>query len=128
MHETTILPQFSDSDALGHINYQATVRWFEAGRLPIYMLVAPDLRRATRFLAMVHMDVDYAHEMLLVDPVTVRTRIEKIGHSSFDVVQEAFQGDRRCSSGRVVLVYYNMTTRRAEPLPDDLREQLQRFQ
>ncbi|HBT77793.1 MAG TPA: thioesterase [Planctomycetaceae bacterium] len=127
MLETTILPQFSDSDALGHINYQATVRWFETGRLPIYRIFVGDFEIADRFLAMVRMEVDYAGEMRLGSEVTVRTRITEIGRSSFHVRQEAFQQGRCCSSGHVVLVHYDLTTRKAIPITDELRESLRRF-
>lgn len=131
MLEMTLTPQFSDTDALGHINYQAIVRWFEAGRLPIYREVTPelgDLSKAGRFLAMVHMEIDYRNEMRLGKDILIRTGITRIGGSSFDVKQEARQEERCCGTGRVVLVHYDLETRKALPLTGELREKLERFQ
>jgi acyl-CoA thioester hydrolase len=127
MLELTITPQFSDTDILGHINYQATVRWFEMGRSLVYRAISPDFPNTTHFLVMVHMGVDYSHEMLLVDDVVVKTRVTKIGRCSFDVEQEAIQNGELCSTGRVVLVYYNLKTRKAEPLPENVKEQICKF-
>jgi acyl-CoA thioester hydrolase len=132
MLEVTILPQFSDTDALGHANYQASVRWFEVGRMPIYKLFAPEFTRIVRqrhgiFLVMVHFEIDYHNETLLDYEITVRTWLTKIGRSSFHVEQELLQQGVRCSTGRVVLVCYDLATRKSVPIPDEVRKQLERW-
>jgi acyl-CoA thioester hydrolase len=129
--ETEIQPQFSDSDAIGHGNYQATVRWFEVGRRPIYQMFAPDFEVVRHhqglFLVMVNMNIDYIAETLIGKPLTVKTWVPKIGNCSFHVEQETHQDGVLCSRGHFILVCYNFTTKKSHPIPPAVRSELEQF-
>ncbi|MDR3234079.1 MAG: acyl-CoA thioesterase [Planctomycetaceae bacterium] len=129
--ETEIQPQFSDSDALGHSNYQATVRWFEIGRRPVYQLFAPDFEVVRHhqglFLVMASMQVDYIAETLIGKVLTVNTWVPHIGKSSFHVEQESYQDGILCSKGHLVLVCYNFTTKKSNPIPAAVRSELEQW-
>jgi acyl-CoA thioester hydrolase len=129
-HKITVLPQFSDSDILGHANFQATVRWFEAGRRTIYRLFDSNktIRRGEgTCVVMVHMEIDYAHETQLDDEVTIQTWISRIGNSSFTIEQESLQNGTSRSTGRFVLVCCDVKTRKAIPISQNIREKLQNW-
>ena len=38
-----LMPRFSETDVLGHINNTALPVWFEAARVPIFKIFTPDL-------------------------------------------------------------------------------------
>ena len=43
MFSETLMPRFSETDALGHINNTALPVWFEAARTPFFRFFTPDL-------------------------------------------------------------------------------------
>lgn len=125
MRTIKITPQFSDSDALGHINHLAVARWFEVARSSLYRSLFPNFLGVKDFLVMVHMDVDYVAETLLDGGVTIRTEIAKIGNTSFTVQQEAWQDDRLCSRGHFVMVYFDLENRKPQKIDDDLKRRIE---
>jgi acyl-CoA thioester hydrolase len=129
--ESVIDPQFSDTDALGHSNYQAVIRWFEVGRKPLYQIFAPDFNavRAHQglFLVMVSMKIEYKNETLIDKPVMIKSWISHIGKSSFHVSQESFQDNQLCSTGYFILVCYDFETKKSHLIPDPIRRELERF-
>jgi len=120
-----ISPQFSDVDSFQHINHLAILRWFEAGRMPICQLFAPDLNLAQMRLVMVRIEADYIAEMFLGSDVEIRTTVSKIGNSSFHILQEACQNEKLTARGTVVLVHFDRKTKRAIPLTPEIREKLE---
>lgn len=127
MRTTKITPQFSDSDALGHINHLAVARWFEVARSSLYRHLFPNFLDVTDFLVMVHMDVDYVSETSLDGEVTIKTEIAKIGNTSFTVSQEAWQNDRLCSRGNFAIVYFDLENRKPQKIDDDLKRKIERW-
>ena len=120
-----VSPQFSDVDSFQHINHLATLRWFEAGRMPICQLFAPDLDLAQMRLVMVRIEADYLAEMFLGSDVEIRTAVSKIGNSSFHIAQEAYQNGKLTARGTVVLVHFDRETKRAVPLTPEMRQSLE---
>jgi len=119
-----IIPQFSDTDYFQHVNHLAVLRWFEAGRMPIFRLFQPDFNLAKMPLIMVHIEADYLAEMFLGSEVEIRTTISKIGNSSIHISHEAHQNGKLCARGAVVLVHFNHETKQAIPITVEMREKL----
>ena len=124
----TITPRFCDTDLLGHVNNTTLPGWFEQARLPFFELFCDDLATATRSsfpLVLVHLDLDFRHEIRLGAEVEVRTAVARLGTSSFTVRQEAWQGGVLCVEGQVVLVHFDHVGRQALPLTPMQRARLQ---
>jgi acyl-CoA thioester hydrolase len=128
MFVTTITPRIGETDALGHINNCVLPVWFEQARTPLFRLFDPALAvtRESWRLIMVHSEYDYLAQIYVRSDVEVRTRIAAIGNKSFTVAHEAWQEGRVCARGSVVLVYYDFTANRSEPIPADKRALLER--
>lgn len=127
MQETILMPQFSDSDALGHINHLSVARWFEVGRSSLYRRLFPNYVGVTDFLVLVHMEIDYVAETTLDAKVSIRTNVSKVGRTSFTIDQEAWQTDRLCCKGRFVMVYFDLDARKPLPIDDDLRRKIEQW-
>lgn len=125
MFSLSITPRFYETDAFGHINNTVMTGWFEAARAPIFQVFTPnmDIKQLTLILARIEIDfvaqTHYGHE------VTVKTGIEKVGNSSFVVIQEAWQNDVLVAKGKAVQVYFNFKTQKSDRIPDLYREQLE---
>ncbi|MDH2436114.1 thioesterase family protein [Pokkaliibacter sp. MBI-7] len=125
MFSKMIEPGFYDTDALGHINNTRLPVWFELARNDLFPLFTPDMDPKKWNLILARLEVDFIGELFFNQPVEVKTWIERIGNSSFVVLQEAWQGETLGARGRVTMVYYDWTQKTSVRITDDIRERLQ---
>ena len=124
MMEYTFNPRFNDTDALGHINNSSVATWIEEGRRPIFEYFIPDLDPKKWNLILARIEIDYIAQGYYQKTTTVRTRVEKVGHSSFILVQEAIQEEKIMSRGKAILVYFDYTAQKSVPIPDSIKTKL----
>ena len=125
MFTESIFPRFSETDALGHINNTTVPVWLEQARTPIFRMFIPDLDPKHWRLIIAKIEVEFFHELVYGTPVEVRTSIAKIGRTSFHISQEVHQHEQLCARGLSVAVHFNYDSKKAEPIPDDIRSQLE---
>ncbi|HQM53497.1 MAG: acyl-CoA thioesterase [Chlamydiae bacterium] len=125
MYVTTIEPRFGDADGMGHITNTALPLWFERARNRVYRVFNPTLDLTRWNLVMARLEVEYKGELFYGRDVEVRSSVSRIGETSFDVAQEAWQDGALRATGKVVLVQVDPAERRPSPLPPDIREALQ---
>jgi acyl-CoA thioester hydrolase len=126
MFRMTVTPRFYETDALGHINNTVMSGWFEAAREPVFRFFNPALALDKWNLILAKVEIDYVAQTQYGHDVLVITGIEKIGNASFVVAQEAWQNDVCVAKGRAVQVYFNYDTQKSEPLPADIRVELEK--
>lgn len=125
MFRTRIHPRFCDTDALGHVSNTVVPVWLLEGRESLLRLFVPDLDFRKASLVVVRTEIDFPAEIRFGTDVEVTTALEKIGNSSLVVLQEIFQGDVCAVRARTVMVNFDAVNRRAQPVPDALRPQLE---
>ena len=107
MLTTSITPRVSETDGAGHINNCYVPIWFEAGRREVFRTLTPDLDFRHWKVAMVKMGVEFEAQIYYHHDAEVRTWIDRVGTKSFTIAEEIWQGDRRCSCGTAVYVYFD---------------------
>jgi len=120
----TVTPQLCQIDFFRHVNHLVVPTWFELAREPLYRFFSPDLHFDDLAMIMARLDLDFIQQMYLGHDVEIRTVVNKIGNSSFHVEQEAWQLDRCCTRGHVVLVHFDFKKQKPLPLPEHIRRQL----
>ncbi|MBW3141336.1 acyl-CoA thioesterase [Ferrimonas balearica] len=125
MFTTQFDPRFMETDALGHINNTVIPVWFEEGRTPIFELFVPqlDLSRWNLILASVH--VDFLAQTYYGQPVTIETRITRLGGASFDVSQQVVQDGKITARGKAVMVHFDYKANQSAPIPAPIRTALE---
>jgi len=124
MFHLEIEPRFNDTDALGHISNTALPVWFEQARKPVFRIFHPSLEVENWPLIIARIEIDLLAQSYWHMPVQIRTGIGKIGNSSFHVIQEAWQSDKKVARGVAVLIHFDYASEKAVPIPDDIRAQL----
>ncbi|EWS98361.1 MULTISPECIES: acyl-CoA thioesterase [Pseudoalteromonas] len=119
MFTEKVIPRFSETDALGHINNTVLPVWFEAARVPIFKFFTPDLNPHNWKLIIAKVEVSFVGELFYAHEVTINTSIEQIGNSSFVIRQEAWQQDKCCAIGKTVMVRYDFASKTKQPLSTD---------
>ncbi|HTN33728.1 MAG TPA: thioesterase family protein [Marinobacter sp.] len=117
-------PGFNDTDALGHISNTTMPVWFEKARMPLFRIFHPSLDVKTWPLIVARVEIDYVAQGYWHLPVEIRTGIGKIGNSSVQVVQEAWQDGKQIARGRVVLIQFDYKTEKSVPISDSIRHKL----
>ncbi len=124
MFQLELEPRFNDTDALGHISNTTLPVWFEQARKPIFRIFQPGLEVENWPLIIARIEIDLLAQSYWHMPVQIRTGIGKIGNSSFHVVQEAWQNDKKIARGVAVLIHFDYAAEKAVPIPDDIRARL----
>ncbi len=124
---TNITPRVSETDGVGHINNVFIPIWFEAGRREIFKIFSPGLDFKSWRLALVKVEVEYVDQIYLANDIKIKTGIEKIGNSSFTIKEEIQQTGRLCAKGKSIYVNYNFKTEKSEPIPESIRNKLEKI-
>lgn len=127
MLETSFHPSFSDTDALGHINNAKYATWFEDARRPIFQMFIPDLDPKKWNLIIARLEIDFLAQGYWEVETTVTTKVEKLGNSSFVLLQEAIQNGKPICRGKAFMVHFDYATQKSVRLPDEIREKLNKL-
>ncbi|MBY5993418.1 acyl-CoA thioesterase [Ferrimonas balearica] len=125
MFSQQFAPRFMETDALGHINNTVIPVWFEEGRTPIFELFVPQLDLSRWNLILASIQVDFLAQTYYGKPITVETRIARLGSSSFDVEQQVVQDGQVTARGKAVMVHFDYQSNRSAPIPESIRQQLE---
>jgi acyl-CoA thioester hydrolase len=124
MYSEIIKPRFNETDALGHINNTVLATWFEASRDPVFQIFTADLDPTQWKLILAKFSVEFHAELFYGQQVEIRTWVSRVGTSSFDVSQQAWQAGKLCASGLAVLVHYDFSGGKSVPLSTFQQQQL----
>jgi acyl-CoA thioester hydrolase len=122
--EYTLNPRFNDTDALGHINNASYATWFEEGRRPIFQFFVPDLDPKKWNLIIARIEIDYMAQGHFNKLTTIRTQVEKVGNSSFVLLQETIQDGVVICRGKSFLVHFDYSKQKSMPIPEDIKQKL----
>ena len=129
-HSFDLAPRFRDTDAMGHINNAVYVTYLEVARQEYWRAFSgdEDYRRVPFILAGVQ--IDFRSEALVSETLEIGIRCDWIGNKSFAFGYEI----REKRSGRLVAeatsvqVCYDYAAKRSNPVPDDLRRTLEKYE
>ncbi|KHE68751.1 thioesterase family protein [Halobacillus sp. BBL2006] len=125
MYTKIIEPRVSETDGVGHINNTTVPIWFEAARNEIFKLFTPDNSFANWKMIILNMNVDYQSQIYFGRDATIFTWVKRIGTSSLELYEELWQEDRLCAKGTVTYVNFDLEKQKSEPIPDDIRKELE---
>ncbi|WP_342430916.1 thioesterase family protein [Neobacillus sp. FSL H8-0543] len=125
MYKMIIEPRVSETDGVGHINNTTIPIWFEAARNPIFKLFTPDNLFENWKMIIINMNVEYLQQIYFGRNAEVFTWVKKIGNSSLKLYEEIHQDKRVCAKGTVTYVNFNLKTQKSEPIPDEIRRELE---
>jgi acyl-CoA thioester hydrolase len=123
-HRTTLEVRFRDIDAFGHVNNAVFFSYVEQARIRYLLDV---LQPATPFdrmpLILARVELDYRSPIQFGEQVTVETRVERVGRTSFAMAHRMTAGPdaRLVGDVQTVLVTYDYAEARPMPVPDEWR-------
>ncbi|MCA0422875.1 MAG: acyl-CoA thioesterase [Proteobacteria bacterium] len=116
--------RFADVDQLGHVNNGAYGSFMESSRSALMREwgLPPAIS-----IVIVRFEIDYLKEMNWPGHIIAPSGLEQVGRSSLRLRQAVFMDGTCRAEAIAILALFNLATRRAEPIPDDLRDGLARW-
>jgi acyl-CoA thioester hydrolase len=122
--------RFRDCDALGHVNNAVYLTYLEQARLHCWRALwgfGGEAGSTAPGVIMARAEIDYQAPAHFGQTLDVRISLAAIGKTSFtydyEIVDE--QG-RTIASARTVQVMYDYEAARPVPIPDDIRDKMQK--
>jgi len=109
--------RFSDRDALGHVNNAVYSTYLEEARIDI-------LGGLTDFI-LARVEIDFRSELRDADEVVVRSRLDRIGTTSFTLRHEIHAAGQLVAEATSVIVAYDYARGQTDEVSDELRERLE---
>jgi acyl-CoA thioester hydrolase len=123
-HRTSLQVRFRDIDAFGHVNNAVYFSFIELARIRYLLdVLQPDVPFDRLPLILARVELDFRSPIEFGEDVTVETRVDRIGHTSFGMSHRMTAGAeaRLVGDVRTVLVTYDYAAARPIPVPDDWR-------
>ena len=114
-------------DVMGHLNSRHIFALFDDATFQLFALLGyafDEQKKSGLGWADVHLELDLSHEVPVGTALVVRTGIVKLGTKSFTCRHELFSAYSDVLHARMIAVIacFDLTARRAVPLPNAFRE------
>jgi acyl-CoA thioester hydrolase len=138
-HRHDVEVRLSDTDAMGHVNNARYLTYVEIARVAYYERVTGNplpigAHGAEEGMILAEIRMTYRSTSFYGETLTVETRVERIGRSSFGMVHRITAPESRYGPARLVavadstLVSYDYTDECPIPVPDEWRTAIEAFE
>jgi acyl-CoA thioester hydrolase len=125
----TVVPlRWRDLDAYGHVNNSNFLTLLEEARIAWFRTLAGPWRSAQAEPVVARIEINYLKPMMHPANIRATLALERLGNSSLTIKHQLIdQSDGGIyADARTVLVWVDPSTGQSTPLPDSVRENLQR--
>jgi acyl-CoA thioester hydrolase len=128
-HKSFVRTRFCETDALGHINNVSFFIYLEQARVDFCMdaQIVENLKDWSFVAASAH--CDFKKQAYVNQILVVKTWVSHIGHTSVKLKHQILDqtNEELIAEGEVVLVSYNITEQKTEPLNEQMKEKLKLY-
>ncbi len=124
VHEIKLQLRYRDIDSLGHVNNAVFLSYFEIGRIGLFRLNSESYSVDSIDFVIAHIEIDFFKPLHLFEDVILRTRIVKVGKTSFTFDHEIISerdGENYCHG---ISVAVSMKDGNKIPVPQFIRDLL----
>ena len=138
-HRHAVEVRLSDTDAMGHVNNARYLTYVEIARVAYYERVTGNplpigAHGAEEGMILAEIRMTYRSPAFYGETITVETRVESIGRTSFAMVHRMTAPESRYGPARLiavaesVLVSYDYPQEHPIPVPDEWRAAMSRYE
>ncbi len=138
-HRHEVEVRFADTDAMGHVNNSNYLTYAEIARVAYYERVTGEAlpmwtHGAAEGMILAEIRITYRNPAFYGERLTIETRVDRIGRTSFTMVHRITAPESRHGPARLiavsdsVLVSYDYREERPIPVPASLADGIERFE
>lgn len=124
----TVASRWRDMDAIGHINNETILSYFEDVRVRYLSSLSIDINNQSESNSVIlaSMKIDYYHQVNYPDIFDVGCRIIRVGTKSFDLLSSIFlkDSDETLVTGLFTIVCFDYVEQKTIVVPDIIKNQL----
>lgn len=121
--------RFADLDMMGHVNNSVYLSYFEYARVQYFNEILGKYWDFNKFgCVVVKNEINYLKSILLNDTPVVTCFLEEIGSKSFTIGYEMKVNDVIVTTGRTVLVCFDIQSQKAIEVSQDWKDALDRLE
>ena len=124
----SVASRWRDMDAIGHINNETILSYFEDVRVRYLSSLSIDInsQSESNSVILASMKIDYYHQVSYPNIFDVGCRIIRIGTKSFDLLSSIFlkDYDKTLVSGLFTIVCFDYVEQKTIVVPDIIKNQL----
>ncbi|WP_209122996.1 thioesterase family protein [Alkalihalobacillus sp. BA299] len=127
-HEITVKVRACETDGLGHVSNISYFIYLEEARIEFFKLFSTDMDMKSWKFILAHTGCDFIHQAYFDERLTIKTSIEHVGNSSFQVIHHMYNRDQKLiAKGKAVVVYFDFQEQKSKLIPDEIKEKLNQF-
>ena len=123
----TVASRWRDMDAIGHINNETILSYFEDVRVRYLSSLSIDInsQSESNSVILASMKIDYYHQVSYPDIFDVGCRIVRVGTKSFDLLSSIIlkNSDKTLVSGLFTIVCFDYVEQKTIVVPDIIKNQ-----
>jgi acyl-CoA thioester hydrolase len=129
---TTLPVQWGEQDMFGHVNNIIYFRWFESARIEYLDRVGlsyfMEQEKIGPILAAI--GCNYRRQLTFPDTIDIGSRITRIGRSSLTMAHGLWSraSQNLIADGDSTIVVFDYTSQRSVPVPDKVREAIEKLE
>lgn len=128
-HQFPITIRWGDMDAYQHVNNTLFFRYLESARFAYFEeYVLPLIGNRIPMIVLAEMQCKFEAEIVYPADLVVKSKISRLGKSSFDVYAEIWNGEKRCAQSTAVMVWLNPENKRPQAMPEVVIEAIKRVE
>ena len=129
-HHAIGLPvRWGDMDAYGHVNNSLFFRYLESGRFAyIKDILLPLGGKSVPMVVVAEIQCRFEAQIVFPADVSVKTKVLRLGNSSFDMYAEIWNGDKRCATSQAVMVWCDEKTDKPVRMPQIFIEKVRELE
>lgn len=122
--------RFKDLDMLGHVNSAVHLTYFELARVCYFDELDKDLKIdwASNSLVVAKIEMDYIHQILMKDKLSVSVWVSRIGTKSFDMqcsmIKEEEGKEIKVAKGMAIIVCFNFKLNKSVAVPENWKSKM----
>ena len=123
-HVLPLQIRFNDVDKFGHVNNTVYFQFYDTAKTDYFACVCTGVDWEQQAIVVVKIEAEFLGQVKTGCDIACRTRITRIGRTSFELDQEVYDTDTfevksRCWS---VMVLYDLIHQRSMPFPETWRQ------
>lgn len=128
-HVLPLQIRFNDVDKFGHVNNTVYFQFYDTTKTEYFASVCQDVDWEQVAIVVVKIEAEFLGQVKTGCKLAGRTRVTRIGRTSFELEQEVFDTDTsevksRCRS---VMVLYDLVHQQSMPFPDAWRQAISQY-
>lgn len=117
-------------DVLGHMNVRWYAHLFDDAEFHLWSVIGlshATLKKSGVVTVIANTNTDFLHEIAAGELITITSAFTKLGGKSLTISQRMTNSETNTliATQNTIAVFFNMKTRKASPMPDNIRKKLE---